>query len=314
MTTGPARQECQPAPHCTLKMVTNGYEVCDITLTLCGIALRIVSELPLRVNSGIGGFQTAAAPDVTVQVRSGVLRFPDRLRGSDRLMDYAAEGEYLLAAGRNTVGTAMAWVKYRPDFSDVEVLLDVEHFGRDILQCCEVLKNFPIRQLLARYDAVLLHSSRVKTGGRAILFSAPSGTGKSTQARLWEQYAGARIVSSDRTIVRRIDGRFVTSGFPVDGSEPILDPGIIPLGAVVLLRQGTENRAERIPAGQALAFLMEQTALNRWDGAGMTQAMLFWSDLLAECPAILLTCRPDEGAVRCLQDALRENGGMRLCP
>ena len=295
-------------------MVTNSYETCDITLTLCGIALRIESELPLRVNSGIDAFETTQPPDVTAHVRAGVLRLPDRLRGSDGAADYAGEGTYRLAAGRPPGGSPSVGVRYRPDFSDAEVLLDTGRGGPYLPQVCKILQVFPMRELLARHDAVLLHSSRVEIDGRAIVFSAPSGTGKSTQARLWERYAGARIVSNDRTIVRRMDGRYVTSGFPVDGSEPVLDPGIIPLGAVVLLRQGAENRAERLPAGRALALLMEQTAAQRWDADGRTQAVLFWSGLLEEYPAVLLTCRPDEGAVRCLQAALEKNGGMRPCP
>ena len=300
---GPARHEMPAGPSIVFEME---FETNEIGLTLCGVVLRFFSKIRLRVNGGIDAFITSMPPDVTVNVEKGSLNFPDRLRGDDAVMRYAAEGKYLLTAGKPPVGSSGVVVRYHSDFSNVNVLLDVDRCGRDVRQIVRILQCFPMRELLARYDAVLLHSSRVEADGRAIVFSAPSGVGKTTQARLWEQYAGARIVSNDRTIVRRIDGRFVTSGFPVDGSEPVLDPAIIPLGAVVLLRQGTENSAERLPAGRALALLMEQTSVHRWDGAGISQAMLFWSDLLAEYPAILLTCRPDKGAVRCLQAALKE--------
>lgn len=288
-------------------------ETYNITLDFCGICLQFESALPLRVANEIEVFRTEAAPDVTAHVRSGSIHLPENRRISGPVTVCASVGERFLSAGRNGQENTSVVIEYRPDFSDVEVLVDAAHFGRSVQQVCKILQVFPVRELLAQYDAVLLHSSRVEIGGRAIVFSAPPGTGKTTQARLWEQYAGARIVSNDRTIVRRIKGRFVTSGFPVDGSEPVLDPAIIPLGAIVLLRQGEVNRAEHMSAGKALAFLMEQTSLSRWDGAGISQAMLFWSDLLAEYPAILLTCRPDEGAVRCLQEALEKREGIKYC-
>ena len=282
------------------------FETYGITLNLCGIRLRFESDLPLRVSYEIEAFRTEAPPDVTAHVRDGTMRLPADRRSSGPVTMCANIGERLFSAGKNGRESTSVVAEYCPDFSSVEVLVDAAHCGWNVRQVCKILQVFPMRELLARYDAVLLHSSRVEVDGRAIIFSAPSGTGKTTQARLWEKYAGARIVSNDRTIVRRIGGRFVTSGFPVDGSEPVLDPKIIPLGAIVPLRQGTENRAEHMSAGRALAQLMEQTALNSWDSKGKTQAMLFWGDLLAEYPAILLTCRPDEGAVRCLQAALKE--------
>ena len=286
-----------------------GYETYDITLILCGIILRFVSEVPLRVSEEIDVFRTDALPDITVPVRNGTIRLPAEQYAGSPVTMCASEGDWLLSAKKTERETTTIVVRYRPDFSASEILVDAEHCGHDIRQVCSILQCFPIRALLAKYDAVLLHSSRIELGGSAVVFSAPSGTGKTTQARLWAKYAGARIVSNDRTIVRRVGGRFVTSGFPVDGSEPVLDPAIIPLGALVLLRQGAENRAEQLPAGQALALLMEQTALNSRDGPGMTQALLFWSEVLAHCPVYRLTCTPDERAVRCLQKALERNGG-----
>ena len=80
-------------------MVTNSYETCDITLTLCGIALRIESEMPLRVNSGIDAFETAQPPDVTAHVRDGTMRLPENRRSSGPVTECAQTGEWLLCAG-----------------------------------------------------------------------------------------------------------------------------------------------------------------------------------------------------------------------
>ena len=288
------------------------FETKDICLSFCGIVLEFMSDVPMRVNGGIEAFMTSLPPFVTVRVKKGSYCFPDHLHGSDIVMKYASDGKYCLTTGIPPGGSSGVVVRYLPDFSDVEVLLDVDRCGKDVRQVCRIIQCFPITELLMHYDALLVHASRVEIDGSAIVFSAPSGTGKTTQAKLWEQYEGARIVSNDRTIVRRINGDFITSGFPVDGSEPVFDPSLIPLVKIILLHQGDENRAERIPVGRALAFLMEQTVLNSWDSAGITRAMLFWSDLLTQYPAILLTCRPDEGAVHCLTEALEREEGCGI--
>ena len=55
-----------------------------------------------------------------------------------------------------------------------------------------------LETLLLKYDGLLLHSSFIRWRGEGILFSAPSGTGKSTQADLWVKYEDAEILNGDR--------------------------------------------------------------------------------------------------------------------
>ena len=53
---------------------------------------------------------------------------------------------------------------------------------------------FALERRMLQKDSFILHSAYIRHRGRAILFSAPSGTGKSTQASLWAQYAGAAFL------------------------------------------------------------------------------------------------------------------------
>ena len=47
-----------------------------------------------------------------------------------------------------------------------------------------------LERRLVKKDSMVLHCAYVEYKGEAVLFSAPSETGKTTQANLWEKYRG----------------------------------------------------------------------------------------------------------------------------
>ena len=90
-----------------------------------------------------------------------------------------------------------------------------------VLESRYLMNMIGLEQLLLRYDGLILHSSLVRWQGKGILFSAPSGTGKSTQASLWEKHMGAEILNGDRAGIRYVDGRWMAYGLPYAGSSRI---------------------------------------------------------------------------------------------
>ena len=61
-------------------------------------------------------------------------------------------------------------------------------------------------------DGIVIHSSAIELDGNGILFSAPSGTGKSTQANLWREHKGAVVLNGDRPALRTLDGSVYVYG------------------------------------------------------------------------------------------------------
>lgn len=166
----------------------------------------------------------------------------------------------------------------------------------------------PMREIFLRFGALFLHASQITYQGRGILFTAPSGTGKTTQAKLWQQYRGAEILCNDRTLTRKVDGAWRTYGYPLDGSEPVCSSAVNPLGAVVLLEQGRrENRVERLGPAKALPRLMRQVVLDCWSGEARAEAMELLITLMEDVPVYLLTCTPEEQAVETLEAKLMED-------
>lgn len=156
------------------------------------------------------------------------------------------------------------------------------------------------RQLLKR-NACILHASYIDAGGKAILFSAPSGTGKSTQAALWERHAGAEIINGDRAVLRKRAGQWHAFGYPCCGSSRISLNRTLPLGAIVILKQGTDNRIEKMSAGQKIRTLASAMEFYPWDQSEMNSVFDLALKISAEVPVVLQICRPDQNAVETLK-------------
>ena len=152
--------------------------------------------------------------------------------------------------------------------------------------------------------ALILHCAYTVYKGKAILFSAPSGTGKSTQAELWKQSRGSRIVNGDRALLRKIDGAWSACGWPVCGSSDICESEDTPLYTIVMLRQGETNHIERLSPIQAFTQLYAQTTINQWNPAFVQRAMELIEDLIGQVPVYQLTCNMTEDAVKCLEQAI----------
>ena len=158
--------------------------------------------------------------------------------------------------------------------------------------------------VVARNNGLLLHASLVEFEGRAVAFTASSGTGKSTQADLWHEYLGAEIMNGDRAFIRRFDGEWRAYGSPWAGSSPYIKNVKAPLAGIVVLKQAPENRIRRLNAAEVTAYLYNNVRYPFWDEEATAASLETLDALIGEIPIFLLECRPDEGAVRITRDAI----------
>lgn len=160
-----------------------------------------------------------------------------------------------------------------------------------------ILNFLALEEPLLEQQAFLLHSSFISWNGKGILFTAPSGTGKSTQAELWKEFENAEIYNGDRTILRKIDNKFIGFGSPYAGSSGIYRNESAPIKAIIVLSQAKENRIQKLSGKQAFLPLYKETLMNTWNKKYMDQMV----DLLMEAaeliPVYHLACRPDKEAV-----------------
>ena len=155
-------------------------------------------------------------------------------------------------------------------------------------------------------SGLILHCAYMDHGGEAILFSAPSGTGKSTQADLWARYRGTATVNGDRALLQKIGAVWYARGWPVCGSSGICENRDLPIRAIVMLSQAPEDRARRLMPMQAFTGLYSQITVNRWNRSSHLHAMELAEDLIASVPVYHLACTMNESAVTALEAALDE--------
>ena len=120
--------------------------------------------------------------------------------------------------------------------------------------------RFFYRQLLD-HDGFYLHSSAIALDGKAYLFSGPSGMGKSTHTRLWQQIFGsaAQVFNDDKPALRCLDGVWYAYGTPWCGKDHINVNRKVPLAGICFLEQSSENVIRRLPQAEAAMRIISQT-------------------------------------------------------
>lgn len=163
---------------------------------------------------------------------------------------------------------------------------------------------FSLEHYFLPFDSFLLHASYIIYHGKAIIFTAPSGTGKSTQADLWKQYEGAEIINGDRTLLFRYDNKWYASGFPVCGSSEYCENRIAPVQAVICLEKGIENSIQRLEGINAWKKIYSQAFVNIWNSDDCKLAGDLVTSLVVNSRIYNYSCTKEKDAVDYLNQYL----------
>ncbi|MDO5560477.1 MAG: hypothetical protein Q4F95_12915 [Oscillospiraceae bacterium] len=110
-------------------------------------------------------------------------------------------------------------------------------------------------------NIILFHCSALKIDGEAVLFTAPSGTGKSTHAALWRQCFGdrVRIINDDKPLIMLDNDKALVYGTPWSGKHGLDNNESAPVSAVFFLEQAKDNSCIRISPQDAYPVILNQT-------------------------------------------------------
>lgn len=113
---------------------------------------------------------------------------------------------------------------------------------------------------ILRHNGILLHSSAVVKDNKAYLFSAPSGTGKSTHTSLWlKNFSDAYILNDDKPAILLIDNKLYAAGTPFSGKCDLSKNEIVPLQGICFIERSPDNWIKPIDKKQAIFEILNQT-------------------------------------------------------
>ncbi len=147
---------------------------------------------------------------------------------------------------------------------------------------------------LLDYNGTVFHSSALAVDDNAYLFTAPSGTGKSTHARLWREYLGDKVimVNDDKPVIRLVDEDFFVYGTPWNGKHGLDTNCRVKIKAVCKLERGEQNAIQKLSKEQMLPTILSQT-LRPQNASDFDKLLPLVSALLDKTDLYLLKCNTD---------------------
>ena len=160
-----------------------------------------------------------------------------------------------------TVHSCNEDILYEKERSDREVRKEGKQpieYPVDYLETLAVYRQ--IAEWMPQQGIVLFHGSVVAVDGKAYLFTAKSGTGKSTHTRLWREYFGERaiVVNDDKPLLKVSETAVTAYGTPWDGKHRLSTNIGVPLEAVCVLSRAAGNKIQEITSAEVYPMLLQQ--------------------------------------------------------
>ncbi len=277
-------------------------------LTVGGLRMAIESPQALPWEWPAGPLRRFASPaaraDLRVRVRVGepVAPPPTSLRydSGGGIFDVARDGADVVVALR-VRGELQRVARFDADFRRGEVVVAP---GSSYARECYYPLAYPLDEVIflhriVRDGGLLLHSCGVVREGRALVFTGPSGAGKTTVSRLMMRYARAGVLSDDR-LVLRLEGAHGARiwGTPWHGDGELSASRSAPLDAIHVIRHAGEVLAEPLCGVTAAAAVLGNAFVPAHDPEGAARALDFVAALVSRVPVIRLGFPKDERVVR----------------
>ena len=171
-------------------------------------------------------------------------------------------------------------------------------FKEPSLQYLETLALYrKIAEALVKYGIILFHGSAISLDGEVYLFTARSGTGKSTHTRLWREVFGERavMINDDKPLIKIDDSGIFVYGTPWNGKHRLGTNASAPLKAICILERAETNRIKGESKSSVFPEIMSQT-YRFSDVFGMKCTLELLDKLLTKTPVYRLGCNMDREA------------------
>ncbi|MBQ0083748.1 MAG: hypothetical protein KBS52_03160 [Clostridiales bacterium] len=204
-------------------------------------------------------------------------------RSEEYLIPDTDEPDFTIESTDEDFQTFIDWFKRDDCLNEFEYVIVGDKFHREVM----------------KYDGLMFHSSCVVVDDMAYLFSADSGTGKSTHTALWLKLFGDRayILNDDKPVIRIIDGQAYVYGTPFSGKTDLNHNRKVKIGGICFLSRGEKNEIKKISVKDALPLFMKQT-FNRVDMQELETLLMVLDKVLSQVNTYSLSCNMDIEAAK----------------
>lgn len=231
-------------------------------------------------------------------------RMPEEVHFNIKIADLVVEMHSRYAGLRDFCGDYLtneekADITASTDESEIddEMKAYSEPFSR---QYCEKICLYrSIAEQLPDFDSFVFHGAAVKALGKGYIFTAPSGTGKTTHVRLLTEYFGndVTVINGDKPVLKVADGNATVYSTPWAGKEGWQTNTQAPLGGIILLKRGTTNVIRKIDPSEYFNELMKQVYIPK-NGEMMLKTLDLMDSLSSSVAFYLLECDMTEDAAK----------------
>lgn len=246
-------------------------------------------------------------PDMTVRVsvKDFIARPSDKVYATrDARFFCETQDEYIFYDMYKDI--CVASVRASKDWSEVSSeLIDVSEIGgadTDIRKFNMLGEAFRYRIL--EMNGIVYHSSTIIYDNSAVLFTADSGTGKSTHTELWKKHFGAEIINDDSPAIRCTKNGLTVFGTPWSGKTEFNINAFAPMMALVFLERSEVNFAERITYKKALPYLVHGMMTRPVYKPSMEKALAVIEQIAANVPLYKLGCNISREACEVIKNKI----------
>ncbi len=114
---------------------------------------------------------------------------------------------------------------------------------------------------LINYNIFVIHGAAIAVKQSGFVFTAPSGTGKTTHILKWlDNCSDVSIINGDKPFIKisKENSCPLVCGSPWAGKENLCSNLVVPLKSIILMERADYNYIEQISFAEAFPFLLQQ--------------------------------------------------------
>lgn len=193
-----------------------------------------------------------------------------KIRLADKIIEISAIHKYIADYCKEYISTGISdfsvqvtqsdidFEREKSKQEDIKENIPIRHFSDDYLETLAVYRK--ITDEMLEYNTILFHGSVVSVDNIGYLFTAKSGTGKSTHTKLWREFFKERavMVNDDKPLLRVTENGVTAYGTPWNGKHRLSTNIGVPLNAICVLERSDENHIEKVTAESVYNMLVQQ--------------------------------------------------------